>query len=328
MKFVYPLFLLQSIWSALVVGTNDYEQEYLALGAGLWRGTVHLYADSFTSQWMPLPFWIFGATQAFGPSLWTARALTILIGLAALWLACRLASDLGGREVGILTGLLIIGHQWVSGSTLATTHFEGLVMLELTGLVWALLWKRRRIAMLICGLIFLTKPNYWPAIPFALVYAIWQHEAQDWRGKWEPVILTGLALLAPVAFFADPSHWKILAYTPASSLVEGMGWRPWFTVMEPAFWRSDYSDGSVVGALQLFARRFWLWGVLVCAGLLAGGWKKVEHDTLVIGALFVWLLVWQFLIMGPWVKQAVAYMIPMMPLVAGQIAVIVWPKSS
>jgi hypothetical protein len=312
-------YLVVAIWHSLVVGTHDYEAEYLILGSGWWRGALDLYGDDFTSQWMPLPFWVFG-----GLGLWQARTLSILIGLAALWMAMGLASSVGGKEVGILTGLLIVTHGGISGSLMGTVHFEGLVIIELCGLVWCLLSRRRVAAMVICNLIFLTKPNYWPAIPFALVYAIWQHEAIDWKGRWEPLKLLGLALIAPAIFFADPQHWKILAYTPLGFLVEPH-WQSWFHVMEPGFWRSDYTDGTVLGALSLFARRFFLWGILLGAGLI-WGWRRCDHSTVLVAGLFLVLFSCQFVIMGPWVKQTVGYMTPVMPLVAGQIALLAWPR--
>src|SRR3990167_4949095 len=118
-------YLSMATLHAAVESTHDYETEYLVLGRLAWSG-VSLYADEFTGQWAPLPFYLYGVTQLWGPSLALGRALSVLLGLGVVLLTFRLG--------GALAAGLVITHGLVVGSY-STVHFSPLTSLLLLAVV-------------------------------------------------------------------------------------------------------------------------------------------------------------------------------------------------
>ena len=117
-------FLIVAALLAWVLVDHDYEAEYLALGTLLVRGDITLYQDEMTGQWMPLPFYFFGLSQAiFGPSLLVARLLAVLLGALVVVLIFALAARWGGRLAGVAACGLFCSHGLVMGY-FATAHFE------------------------------------------------------------------------------------------------------------------------------------------------------------------------------------------------------------
>src|SRR5215470_16477573 len=109
-------FLVLASFFAWVLVDHDYEAEYLALGNLLVRGDITLYQDEMTGQWMPLPFYFFGLSQAiFGPSLLAARMLAVLLSVLVVVLIYALATRWGGRLAGVAACALFCTHGLVLG---------------------------------------------------------------------------------------------------------------------------------------------------------------------------------------------------------------------
>ena len=124
-------FALASFY-ALVLVPHPYEAQYLALGPRALRGEISLYDDALTGQWMPLPFYVYGLTQLWGPSLLAARALAVLMGAGVLALTWNLARRLGGQRAAVIACVLFVSHGLVMGYY-ATAHFAPLVALCVLG---------------------------------------------------------------------------------------------------------------------------------------------------------------------------------------------------
>lgn len=343
-------YVLLGVFHAWVLTNQDYEAEYLGLGRLLVHGEISLYQDEMTGQWVPLPFWLYGVSQAaFGPGLLMPRLISVALGAATLLLTFAIATRWAGLLAGAVAGGLLCTHGLMMGY-FATVHFGALTALLHLTAIWVLFTtsgpRRDLVAMAIVSVLFLVKPNYWPTIPFVLAYLLWR--AGSGRRR---VALVATALAVPVAFFAwPPDHLKILAFVPVlRRVVEPLGWTPWFPLVEDAadFWRSDYitlTAGSGWGArlasyaatLGLIVKRYAVW-LAMCAGLAALGvwtrrgsrgravpWPPGLAFTL---ALFAYLVLVQFVVVGPFVKQAFGYVGPIAPLlvvVIGTVSGLVW----
>jgi len=336
-------YALLGVFHAWVLADQDYEAQYLGLGRLLVRGEISLYQDEMTGQWMPLPFWLYGLSQtALGPGLLLPRLISVALGAGAVLLAFALAARWAGLLAGAVAGGLLCTYGLMMGY-FATVHFGPVTALLHLAAIWVLFVssgpRRDLVAMAIVSVLFLVKPNYWPTIPFVLAYLLWR--AGSGRRR---VALVATALALPVAFFAwPPDHLKILAFVPVlSRVVEPLGWTPWFPLVEDAadFWRSDYITltagggwgarlASYVATLGLIVKRYAVW-LAVCAGLAAlaawtrrgsreraAPWPPGVAFTL---TLFLYLVLTQFAVVGPFVKQAFGYVGSVAPLLVVVIA--------
>ena len=346
-------FLLIALFSSWVLVHHDYEAEYLALGNLAVRGQLNLYQDEMTGQWVPLPFYFFCASQLpFGPSLVAGRLLSIAVGLVAAVLLLTLAMRWGGPPAAAVAGGLFATHGLVVGyyatvdfSPLAAVlHLLGVYVLFCTG------WPRRDLtAMAVFSVLFLVKPHYWPTIPFVWLCLLWR--AGSLRQRFA---ITAVALAVPTAFFAwDPRHLKILAYVPVlRDWVAPLGYRSWHTLIEDRaeVWVSEYVDVlwqttpgaqavELVKAFAFFLKRYAVW-ILLLAGLgglalLQAVRRRAPADVWgPDGLRFVFWLFWylvgfQFVIVGPYIKQGFAYVggiAPLLALVIGCLFATVWGR--
>jgi hypothetical protein len=344
-------YLVFSVFYAWVLVNHDYEAEYLALGNLAVRGELSLYQDEMTGQWVPLPFYVYGVSQVvFGPSLLPARLLSVALGAIVLGLMFVLASRWGGPLAGTVAGALFCTQGLVLGY-FTTVNFSPLVaLLHLAGLyvLFCTDWLRRDvIGMAILSLLFLAKPHYWPTIPFALAFLLWRAPSGKDRG-W--VVAAGLAV--PVLFFAsDWHHVKIFAYIPIlREWVTPLGYHSWHSlIQDPArVWTSDYADigwettpgGRAVEVAKSFAfflKRYAVWAAALAGLALLRLWQcsGQRGETARWGPpglrftfwLFWYLVAWQFVIVGPYVKQSFAYVgaiAPLLAIVIGWLFATVW----
>ncbi len=338
---------------AWVLVDHGYETLYLGLGSLALRGELDLYQDELPGQWVPLPFYVYGLTQLVaGPSLLAARLLAVAVGLAALVLMFAIARRWAGPTGAAVALALFCAHGLVLGYY-ATAHFAPLVaVLHLAAIyvVFCTAWPRRDlIAMAIVSLLFLTKPHYWPTIPFVLAYLVWRATSRRIR-----VALVAVALAPAVLFFAwDPDHLKLLAFVPVlRDWVKPLGFQSFMLLQEDTgfYHASDYVTVSVeagvagqlarvVGALGFLVKRYALWfGLLAVLGTLAlasrrgrtgeGGsdWTAGMSFTF---WLFWYLVAWQFLAVGPYTKQAFAYVgaiAPLLAIVLGGLFAAAWRR--
>jgi len=346
-------FLIVAVLLAWVLVDHDYEAEYLALGTLLVRGDITLYQDEMTGQWMPLPFYFFGLSQAiFGPSLLAARLLAVLLGAVVVVLIFALAERWGGRLAGVAACGLFCTHGLVMGY-FATAHFSPLVAaLMLLGIyiLFCTAWPvRDLLATAVFSALFLVKPHYWPAIPFALAYSVFRAGSLARRAG-----LVAVAVSIPLLFFVwDRQHWKMLAYMPIlRAWVEPMGYYSWHNLMEDpaAVWVSDYADirwdpsplGRLAGMAKSFAfflRRYAIWmvalvGLGALAALRTGKGRTPTSRWRPTGLwftfwLFWYLVAWQFVAVGPYIKQSYAYVgaiAPLLAIVIGCLFAAAWDR--
>ncbi len=340
LAWLLAAYLIFSLFYAWVLVNHDYEAEYLAIGNLAIRGQISLYQPEMTGQWMPLPFYVYGVTQVlFGPSLLPARLLSVALGGAALVLVFLLASRWGGPVAGTAAAALFCTHGLVAGYY-ATAHFSSLTaLLHLAGIyiLFCTEWRWRDvICMAVLSLLFLTKPHYWPTLPFALVFLLWRAPSFSARAA-----VTAAAAAVPVLFFvSDWHHIKIFAYMPiVRDWVAPLGYYSWHTLMEdPAHvWTSDYVDigwdATPGGRLVLIARSFafflkryavWMAALAGLALLRLWQWRAGGNGRGLWGPpglrftfwLFWYVVAWQFVIVGPYIKQGFAYVGAVAPLLA------------
>ena len=333
-------FLAMSLFLAWFLVDHDYEAEYLALGDLVVRGNLNLYQDEVTGQWVPMPFWVYGLSQVvFGPSLLAGRLVSIALTLGVLALVYALALRWRGPLAAAVAAGLLCTNGLVMGY-FATVHFSPLAALLMLAGVFVLFSgplgpSRDLLAMAVFSLLFLVKPHYWPAIPFALMYIVlWRQPALRTR-----LAVVAVALAVPAIFFVwDVRHLKMLAYMPiVKAWVAPLGYHSWHTLVEDpeVLWVSDYVDVvyaatmpervvQIVKSFGFFVKRYAIW-LVVLGGLtmLAPPWRRREGESAGRPAgekfcfwLFWYLVAWQFVIVGVYIKQAFAYVGALTPLLA------------
>jgi hypothetical protein len=342
-------YLIIAAFSAVTLVNHDYETEYLALGNLVVRGELSLYADEMRGHWPPIPFYFYGTPQALlGPGLVAGRVQSVLLGALVLTLVWALATRWAGPVAGATAAALFCSHGYVMGY-FASVHFAGLVaLLHLVGLyvLFCTDWPRRHlIAMAVFAALFLVKNNFWPTIPFMLLVILWSAR----RPLRERVALVAIALALPIAFFAwDPHHLKMLAYVPGlQGWVEPLGYRPWYALTEDArdiaklgeyadiAWESSLAGRlrGIAGGALFLVRRYAAWlAVFALVAALAGwrsrDWKAAARlwsppGVAVTFWLFWYLVACQFVVLGPYAKQAVGFVGAVAPLLAVVIGCVV-----
>jgi len=313
------------------------------------RGELSLYADEMRGHWPPVPFYFYGAPQAWlRPSLMLGRLESVALGAVVLILVFGLAQRWAGPVAGATAAALFCSHGFVLGY-FATVHFAGLVaVLHLLGLyvLFATTWERRHlVAMAIFALLFLVKNNFWPTIPFMLLVLALARG----RPLAERVALVAIAIALPLAFFAwDPRHLKMLAYVPGlQPWVEPLGYRPWYALTEDAgelAMRSEYADipwefslsgrlRGIAGGVLFLARRYAAWLVLLALVAAIAAWRTRDWRSArrlwsppgvaLTFWLFWFLVACQFVVLGPYAKQAVGFVGAIAPLLAVAVGCLV-----
>jgi hypothetical protein len=347
-------YLVFALFYAWVLVNHDYEAEYLALGPLVVRGEVSLYQDEMTGQWVPLPFYVYGLSQiVFGPSLLAGRLLSVALGLIALVLLYHLAAAWGGVLAGAAAGALFICNGLVMGYFVTVDYAPLVAILHLAAIaiLFATDWRHRDVAAAaVVSVLFLVKPHYWPTIPFVLLFALWR--SRSWAAR---VAVTVAAILIPALFFvSDRHHLKIFAYVPiARDWVAPLGYHSWHSLIQDPerVWVSDYADigyetGGLRRALQLvksygfFLKRYALWLLTLAALLATAAWPGRAGDREARGWppgvrftfwLFWYLVVWQFVIVGVYIKQGFAYVgavAPLLALVMGWLLAAIWARTA
>lgn len=346
-------FLIFGLFFSWVLLNQDYETWYLGLGNLLLRGEVNLYQDELTGQWVPLPFYFYGLSQVvFGPSLLAGRLLSVATGLGVVALIFLLAARWGGPVAGAVASGLFCTNGLVMGY-FSTVHFAGpTAVLHLLGIyiLFCTDWpKRDLIGMAVFSILFLVKPHYWPTIPFVLLFLLWR--ARSLRDRLALVLV---ALAVPILFFAwDQRHLKMLAFVPVlRDWVEPLGFRAWHSLhVDPAaVWASDYVEiawettpsGQLLRVLQglgFLLKRYavWLVALVILGGLAAvqalrrGTPSDLRRQPGLQFTfwLFWYVVAWQFLAVGPYIKQAFAYVgaiAPLLAVVIGCLFSLAWER--
>jgi hypothetical protein len=194
--------------------------------------------------------------------------------------------------------------------------------------VWVMLdderpW-RAAIGMAVASLLFLTRTNLFPALPFFFVWALWIS-----RSAAERAAVVAAAGILPAAFFlSDPTHLKLLAHVPVlRRFVAPLGYR---SILEfSAMHEADFGDQ--LWALVVFARRYESW-TLAAAGLMAAAaFVAVRHGVRsllawpravwLLAGLWSWILLWHFVMWRVNFKIVAAYFPGFAPPLAVLLAV-------
>jgi 4-amino-4-deoxy-L-arabinose transferase-like glycosyltransferase len=169
------LYLAVALYLSRVLMASDDEESYLGLGRLAVTGAISLFQDNLTGQRMPLPFYVLGGSQVvFGRSLWAGRLVSILLGLGVLGLTIAVAKRLQGDLAGVLAGFLLATQGVVVGyyATAGPRAFTALIFMAA---VWIFLRKDLRwrcaVGMAVASLLFLTRTNMFPALPFFFVWS-------------------------------------------------------------------------------------------------------------------------------------------------------------
>jgi len=303
--------------------TWDDETAYVALGRLAVTGEISLYQDDLTGQRMPLPFYVIGASQVmFGRNLWAARLISLLLGVCVVGITIASARSLGGELSGVLAGLLLVTQGVIVGYY-ATATYHALTASILMASVLVLLKKnipwRCALGMGIASLLFVTRTNMFPVVPFFFVWAVLGAQSH-----LERLAIVAVTAAPPGAFFlSDPRHLKLLAHVPIlHRFVDPLGYRSIisFWAFRPA------SLGNQLWSFPLFARRYESWtlaaaGLAIAATGLAArradgdGWT-VRGPIAILAGLALWLLVWHYVIFRLNFKLVLAYFPDFAPLIA------------
>lgn len=303
--------------------SSDDEESYLALGYLAVTGEISLYQDEMTGQRMPLPFYVLGGSQlVFGRNLWGARLLSLALGLGALGFTMAVGRRLHGNLAGLLAGFFLATQGAIVGYY-ATAAYHAMTALILTGAVWVLLKEglpgRYALGMAVASILFFTRTNLFPALPFFFVWALFGARTLLERSS------VVLAMVAPPAIFFlwDATHLKLLAHVPVlDRLVESMGYRSilYFQAVPQS------GLGDQVWSLIIFARRYESWALAAFGLMLAAGITLVRgrrlatptpgRATAAVAGLCAWILVWHLIIFRHNFKWVIAYFPDFAPLAA------------
>jgi len=301
----------------------DDEGAYVTLGRLATTGAISLYQDDMTGQRMPLPFYVIGASQViFGRDLWAARLVSLFLGVCVVGLTINIGRSLDGEISGILAGLLLVTQGVVVGYY-ATATYHALTATILMAAVWILLKEdlpwRFALGMGIASLLFFTRTNMFPVLPFFFVWAFLG--ARSAAERLAIVLITG----APPAIFflVDPTHLKLLAHVPVlHRAVDDLGYRSILSFA--AIHHADFREQ--MWAFVLLARRYESWTIAVAGLAVAALLHRRPHlqprltesrrGVAIVGALFLWCLVWHFIIWRVNFKLALAFLPCFAPLAA------------
>lgn len=322
------IYLLQGLFFTRTLVSSEDEEAYLALGYLAVTGKISLYQDEMTGQRMPVPFYILGGSQlVFGRNLWAGRLLSLALGLGALGFTIAVGRQLHGEVAGFLAGFFLATQGAIVGYY-ATAAYHAMTAFILIVAVWVLLKKdlpwRYPLGMAVASILFFTRTNLFPALPFFFVWAL-----VGARTLLERLAVVLVSVAPPAIFLLwDTTHLKLLAHVPVlDRLVEPMGYR---SILY--FQAAPQSDlGHQVWSLLLFARRYESWtlaifGLMLASGIILLRGRQLATPTLGrtvpwVAGLSGWILLWHFIIFRYNFKWVIAYFPDFAPLAAALLGV-------
>lgn len=323
LALIATLFVAQGVRLAHRMVTWTDESAYVNLGYLVASGQVSLFQDEMTGSRVPLPFWVLGLSQvAWGRSLLAARLASLALAVVALVFAALLARRLRGDVAGLLAAAFL-ATQGVLVGYFATATYHGLAAAILLGGLILILSERqpagRLLGMVVVSLLFLVRTNLWPILPAVFLAVLLQGRNRSER-LWSVVA----AVAVPILFFvSDLRHLKLLLYVPVVNKVTAwFGYsNPWSLIKIP-----QPSWGDRVWALVRFGRmyEFWVLALALLAMLiLLHRFRGLptrpffeDRRLNLLGALAVYIGVWQVIILREFPKALVAWFPSWAPLVA------------
>jgi 4-amino-4-deoxy-L-arabinose transferase-like glycosyltransferase len=320
------LYVVQSVYYARMLMPSGDMMEYLVAGRLAVTGQINLYDDRLPGNRPPLPFYVLGLTQLFGPSLLLARWTNIGLGVLTMLLTAGLARRLGGQGSGLLAGLFFVTQGVVVSGYASEGYFAFgalCLMLAVVILFGGDSAGRRALGVLAGTALFFVRSNLWPAVPFLFIWAL--RRAKSSR---ERVVLAGVVALPPLMFFAwDQRHLKLLAYVPvARRLVAPLGY---VSALELDDRQALPLSANLFEAARLVRRHeFWVLAMATLAVILL--WRALagrrplgfERDprVTVLACFFVYMLGAQFVIYywnWGWIMGYFLLFAPLVPVLLG-----------
>ena len=259
--------------------------ERWALSPHLWHGSLEAY------QFGPVHLSLLGWALKFWPDRdWSPKALTLLFGLAGLWLLYRLARRVAGPEAALCAGLgLALSPLHIQASTSAASEavFLALLLASLElifaqGPLWA--------SALFIGAAGLTRYDGW--LYFGLLILLLALEVRRKRRSLGGLLLFGLIGALPIAGWLWLNHtWAHDALAPihyidrdhlalAASGVRWFGpfiYRLYCLIYWPLALLALCTP--LLGLLALFGAARTLWARLPGWELVAIGWLPAAYLT-------------------------------------------------
>jgi hypothetical protein len=184
---------------ALVVGAVKLAVSAFVLGAGFRAVSDDDYAriviaqrfaeapalDPSGTSWLPLPFWTYGSVFAlFGNELGVARAIALVLGVAASLLVLVSARWLGANRTGALLAALVASvvpwSAWLGAAVLPEAPTAGLVLLGISALSHPDP-RRRTIGASAIALACFSRYEAWPvAAVFCFFSAVDARRLRSW----------------------------------------------------------------------------------------------------------------------------------------------------
>jgi len=318
-------YLAQGLFYARTLLPSGDMVQYLVAGRLAVRGEISLFDDRLHGNRPPLPFYVLGLTQLWGPSLLAARGANIVWGLATLLLTALLARRLGGAGAGVLAasflatqGVVVAYYSNEGYAAFSAFAFTAGVLLLLS----AETPRRRLVGMAAVGLLFFVRTNLWPTIPLLLAWAL--------RRAATPAERLGLLAVVgapPLVFFgSDARHLKLLAYVPLlDRFVAPLGYRSAFVLDD----RTPLTLAENLWEAARLVRRyeFWVLALALLAGVEVARRIRRREPVLLgdgrirlLGGLFVFMLAAQLVIFRlnwKWVGVYFPAFAPLVPLLLG-----------
>ena len=319
------VYTAQAVHFAPLLYPSSMGAQHLLVGSLAVKGQLSLYDDRLYGNRAPLPFYVLGITQLWGPSFRAARWVNIGFGVLTLLLTAFLARRLAGEEAGILAAAFLVTQGTVVAYYSSEHYFAFGAFCVAAGLL-ALLWgdspRHRVLGMTIIGLLFFVRTNLWPAIPFLLGYSLWQA-----RRTLERVLLVTVVVLPPLIFFAwDVRHLKLLAYVPVvRHLVAPLGYISLVQSGDEA-----WPLGRHLLEFGRFGRRYEFWVLAALILLVYAVWRAATNKpwsvlgrnpkARLLALLFIFLLPIQFVVdPNSWIPATAYFLLfaPIVPILLG-----------
>jgi 4-amino-4-deoxy-L-arabinose transferase-like glycosyltransferase len=339
---IIAVFLWLGVSESRNMVTSDGEDSYLSIGTLAVTGQVSLYQDDLTGHRMPLAFYAIGLSQAlFGPNLWTARLVSVGLGLGIILVTIKVAWRLGGELAGWLAGAFLATQGALIGYY-STAAYHSLVALLLI-LAVGLMFDRPWLGVSVASILFFTRANMMPALAFLTVWGLWSA-----RTRLERVAVAAIAVLPPVAFLlADSRHQKLMAYTPIlRHWVEPRGYVPLLALIfdgDLGHYGPNQFAASIWSFL-LLARRYE--SLAFAAFVLGIAWSLLAYRRTIRWPRIMWALLALWIVLSgfqtlafgrlttfafriPYVNDhaALADSMPLVALILGVSAAMLWAEA-
>jgi hypothetical protein len=321
---VVLMFMTLSIYLSRTLITSDDEAGYLSLGYLALRGEVSLYQQEIAGGRVPLPFYVIGLSQLpLGPDLWAGRLMSIVLGIGALLLTIRTGAAVAGPWAGVSAGLLLATQGAVVGY-FATAGYHAFTALVLMAVVQPFIGsesnRRSVLGALATGLLFLTRTQVQPLVPYLVGVALFRA-----RGITARVVVLAAGMLTPLVFLlSDRSHWKLLAHVPGlEPIAASLGYHSVF------FFRGlpETAVDTQLWAIVLFGRRYESWTLAAVGLAVAFGWSwlrgrwRPQWPAAGLGFLAV-LLAYCMLVLIVMFRANVKWMVAVFPTFAPLAAIL------